>query len=58
MSYEAYRTMSARIKACNGRESLNSAQRSLDRLYAAGVLSVAQYRRLDVKIMERIALED
>jgi hypothetical protein len=58
MNYEAYLTMSARIKACKGRESLNSAQRSLDRLYAAGVLSVAQYRRLDVKIMERIALED
>jgi hypothetical protein len=47
-----YLTMSKRIKACKGRESLDSAQRSLDRLFAAGVFTSAQYMRLDVLLME------
>jgi hypothetical protein len=47
-----YPTMAKRIRACRGQEQLNRAQRSIDRLFAAGVFTSAQYMRLDVLLME------
>jgi hypothetical protein len=45
-------TMAKRIRDCKGQEQLNRVQRSIDRLYSAGVFTPSQYMRLDVLLME------
>jgi hypothetical protein len=47
-----YPTMAKRIRACRGRDALDREQRSIDRLFAAGVFTPSQYMRLDVLLME------
>jgi hypothetical protein len=44
--------MAMLIRDCKGQEQLNRAQRSIDRLYSAGVFTTWQYMRLDVLLME------
>ena len=45
-------TMAKRIRDCKGRDAFDSVQRSIDRLFAAGVFTPSQYMRLDVLLME------
>jgi hypothetical protein len=50
-----FQSFSARIKGANTVESLQKLEKSLDRLYNAGQLSVNEYKRLDTQIFEKIA---
>lgn len=49
------RVLAARIRDAKGRIALAKCQRQIDRHYAAGTLTAAQYSRLDVMIMEGLA---
>lgn len=49
------RILAARIRDAKGRSALAKCQRQIDRHYAAGTITSAQYSRLDVLIMEALA---
>lgn len=50
-----YKTMSQRIRDAKSTAELKKLEQSLIRIYNAGQLSVNEFARLDVKIMESIA---
>lgn len=50
-----YASMAKRIRSCKSSDEFARADRSLDRLYNAGIFSVSEYSRLTVLIMEREA---
>jgi ribosomal protein S20 len=54
-----YVSMSQRIKAATSEEDLAKLEKSLDRLYNAGIFSVNEFSRLDSLILKRYAqIED
>jgi len=53
---ENYKLMIERIKAANTVEVLSRLEKSCVRLYDAGIFNEKELSRLDVKIMEKIAL--
>lgn len=55
MSIENERAMRERIKHASSARELHALERSLDRVYNAGQLSVRAFARLDVKILEKLA---
>lgn len=50
-----YASFVKRIKASDTKEKLKQLEVSLDRLYNAGIFSVAEFKRLDNKILEKLA---
>jgi len=44
-----------RIEAADSQEKLKQLEVSLDRLYNAGIFSLAEFKRLDNKILEKLA---
>lgn len=53
---EAYRELAKRIRAAGDSATLYRLEKSSSRLYTAGLLSAREFGRLDVMIMERLAL--
>lgn len=51
-----YRSMSARIRRAKTLYDISKIEKSLDRLYNAGILTVADFKRLDTLLMERQAI--
>lgn len=50
-----YKTFIDRIEAADSEEKLKRLEVSLDRLYNAGIFSLAEFKRLDDKILEKLA---
>lgn len=50
-----YKTFVARIETADSQEKLKRLEISLDRLYNAGIFSVTEFARLDIKIFEKLA---
>jgi len=50
-----YASFIKRIKAADSQEKLKQLEVSLDRLYDAGIFSLAEFKRLDNKILEKLA---
>lgn len=50
-----YTSFIKRIKAADSEEKLKRLEVSLDRLYNAGIFSLAEFKRLDDKILEKLA---
>ncbi len=53
---EAYRELAKRIRAAGDSATLYRLENSSTRLYVAGLLTAKELGRLDVLIMERLAL--
>lgn len=51
-----FRTLAQRIRLASDIESLRRLERSATRVYNAGCLTPAEFGRLDVLIMERLAI--
>lgn len=53
-----YQSFTQRIKQANNQAELDKLSTSLDRLYAAGMVTISEFSRLDGKILDRaIAIE-
>ena len=52
---ENYTLLSAKIKAALSEKELHRLEKSCTRIYNAGLLSVSEFRTLDVMIMYRLA---
>ena len=50
-----YKTFFNRIETADSQEKLKQLEVSLDRLYSAGIFSLAEFKRLDDKILEKLA---
>lgn len=50
-----YKALMERIRDAESPETLIRLSRSAERIYNAGRLTVREYERLDVRIMERLA---
>lgn len=52
---ENYSAFIAKIEAADNDQKLRQLELSLDRLYNAGIFSVTEFKRLDNKILEKLA---
>lgn len=55
MKSTEYKELEKRIKASSNQETLQRLEKSMDRLFYAGVISAKELGRLDTLIMEKLA---
>lgn len=51
-----YQTALDRIKRAQDTHALQKLDKSLERLYACGAFTVSEYMRLDIKLVDKLAL--